>query len=138
MVEEELHARVVNGLVGAIDHALEHEVGLLELVVEEKIVVRELHGNGVTVTVRKVGAQHVETGVHPAAPALSLVMDRLLGRLDAEMSVRNLVVAVVPGKIVNGICRHGIADGLVLVSCRIGDDLAHHVGADASLGTVLC
>ena len=99
---------------------------------------RELHGNGVAVATREVGAQHVETGVHPAPPALPLVVDRLLGRLDTEVSVSNLVVAIVPGKVVDGICRHGIANGFVLVGGRGSNDLTHHVRADTTLGTVLC
>ena len=137
MVEEELHTRVINGLVGTINHALQHQVGFLELIVEEEIVVGELNGNRVAVTMSEIGPQHVEARVHPASPARPLVVDRLLGRLDAEVGVRHLVVAVVAGKVVDGICRHGVADGLVGIGRRGGDDLAHHVGADASLGAVL-
>ena len=39
VLEEELHAQVVDGLVGTVNHTLQHEVGFLELVVEEEIVV---------------------------------------------------------------------------------------------------
>ena len=137
VMEEELHARVVNGLVGTIDDTLQHEVGLLELVVEEEVIVGEFHRDRVAVTMRIVGAQHVEARVHPAPPALSLVVDRLLGRLDAEVGVGNFGVAVVLGEVVDGVSGHGIADRLVLVGCRSGNDLAHHLRADASLGMVL-
>ena len=42
-LEEELHASVVDRLLGIINNTLEHEVSLLKLVVEEEIVVRELN-----------------------------------------------------------------------------------------------
>ena len=37
VLEEEAHTLVVDGLAGIVDDALEHEVGLLQLVVEEEI-----------------------------------------------------------------------------------------------------
>ena len=42
-LEEELHTWVVYRLLGVVDDTLKHKVGLLKLVVEEEIVVREVY-----------------------------------------------------------------------------------------------
>ena len=53
-LEEELHASVVDRLLGIIDNTLEHEVSLLKLVVEEEIVVRELNLQRIAMSLGKV------------------------------------------------------------------------------------
>ena len=61
MVEEELHALVVDGLGGCLYGSLKHQVGLLQLVVEEEIVVGELNSQRVGMLLGKVGPEDIET-----------------------------------------------------------------------------
>ena len=114
MVEEELHAQVVDGLLCTVDDALKHQVGLLQLVVEEQIVVRELHSQRVLVLLGKVGTQHVQSREHPAAPTRLLVVDALFGRLNAEVSVEVTLIGEVLGQVVYRELRNGIEKSLLL------------------------
>ena len=41
-MEEELHALIIDRLLGGIDNALKHKVGLLQLIPEEQVGLREL------------------------------------------------------------------------------------------------
>ena len=51
--------------MACIDTALQHQVGLLQLIPEEKIGLRELNLDGVTMLTGIVGAQHIEPTEHP-------------------------------------------------------------------------
>ena len=66
-LEEELHARVVDGLLARIHTSLQHEIGLLQLIPDKEISLRELQLNGVAVLTGVIGTQHIEPAEHPAA-----------------------------------------------------------------------
>ena len=66
VLEEELHLRVFDRLLSCVDDTLQHEVGFLQLVVEEEIVLRELHYSALLVVLGEIGAQHIEATEHPA------------------------------------------------------------------------
>ena len=113
MMEEELHALVVDGLIAVVYDALQHEVGLLKLVVEEEVGLREVHREAVAMTAGKVAAQHVQSAEHPAASRLLLVGDALLGRLDAEMGVDGAGQLRIAGQVVDAVARNGVHQGAV-------------------------
>ena len=111
-MEEELHALVVDRLVGGVDHALQHQVGLLQLIPEEEVGLRELDAHGVVLH-HIVRAQHIESAEHPAASRRLLIGNRLLTRLDAEIPVdghrRRLIVL---GQHIDAHSREGVRQGL--------------------------
>ena len=67
ILEEELHARVVQRLPGIVYHSLQHQIGLLQLVVEGEVDVRIFHFQRVFVLAGKLGPQHVQSREEPAA-----------------------------------------------------------------------
>ena len=79
VLQQEADQAAVGRLVGGGDHGLEEPVGLLELVVELQVGLRELELVDLE-ALHGLDAQHVQPGEHPAAAALLLVGD--LGRLD--------------------------------------------------------
>ena len=87
---------------------MQHEIGLLQLVVKEKIGLRKFHPERVFVRPGKVGSQHIEAGEEPATPRTLLVMDALLGRLYAEVGVYRALVGIVLGQVVDGVGGYGI------------------------------
>ena len=112
IVKEELHALVVNGLVGTVDDPLQHEVGLLQLVPEEEVGLREAHGERVGATL-EVASQHIHAAEHPATPRLLLIGDALLLGLNAEISVELTGIGVAPRQVVNSIAGHGVHQRLL-------------------------
>ena len=119
-------------------HALKHEVGFLQLVVEEQIVVRELHCQRVGVLLCEVGPQHVESGEHPATAGALLVVNALFRRLVAEIRVYGTLVGKVHCNVVNLVRSHRVEYGF----CRRYGSMsllhaAQHVGRYASVA-LLC
>ena len=111
-MEEELYALGIDGFLGGIDDALQHEVGFLQLVPEEKVVLREVDGEGVG-TLGKVGAQHIESAEHPAAARGLLVGDALLLGLYAEPGIQLTRIGLILCQIVDGVGCQRIAQGTV-------------------------
>ena len=113
MMEEELHAQVINGFVSTVDEPLQHQVGLLQLVVEEQIVVRELHSKRVLMLLGEVGTKHVQPREHPATSTRLLVVNALLGCLDAEVGINVALIGEILGQIVNRVLRNGVEKGFL-------------------------
>ena len=130
--EEELHALVVNGFIGAVDHALQHQVGLLQLVVEGEIDLTVLHADAVLVLTGEVGTQHVEAREQPAASRTLLVVDALCGGLHAEVGVQTALLLEVQGQVVNLVGCQRIADHAVTTLNAIALDLCEHLAGDAA------
>ena len=101
-MEEELYAQVVDRLLAGIYHALQHQVCLLQLVVEEQIILRESHLQRVC-TFGKVGTQHVQPAEHPAASARLLVGNRLLLGLHTEVGIQCARILLVLGQCINSV-----------------------------------
>ena len=135
ILEEEAHALVVDGLVVGIDDALQHEVGFLKLVVEEEVVVRELHRHRVVVLTGEVGAEHIEPAEHPAASAALLVVYRLACRLIAEVGIDAALVGEILRQVVDGVRRDGVEQRLVGRPGFLGAlYFPQHIGRDAAIG----
>ena len=133
-LKEELHLRVLDGLACMVDDALKHEVGLLQLVVEEEIVLRELHCQGVGMSLGEVGTQHVHAAEHPATARALLVVDALCGSLHAEVSVNRTGIGTVLHQVVDTVGSDGIEERLVGNRCLLHFlDLREHLRRDASL-----
>ena len=64
MMEEELHTLMVDRLLGRIDHTLQHQIGLFELIPEEEISLRKLHVD--RIALGQIGTQHIQSAEHPA------------------------------------------------------------------------
>ena len=133
ILEEELHTRVVQGLPGIVDHVLQHQVRLLQLVVEREIHVRVHHLQRVLVLPGELGAQHVQTGEEPAASRALLVLYALLRRLYAEVGVHRPGIAEIARQIVNGICRNGVCQCTVGRGQSVLPDLLQHLTVDTAL-----
>ena len=134
-MEEELHALVVDGLLRCIDHALQHEIGLLQLIPEEEVGLRELDAHGVVLH-HIVRAQHIESAEHPAASGRLLVCDRLFTCLDREIGVEGACLLMVYSQRIDAVGGHGIHQGTVQGLCLVGLlDITEHRRGDA---TCLC
>ncbi len=65
----------------------------------------------------EVSTEHIETGVHPAASALALVVNALYRCFHAEVRVVDLKVSVVLCEVVDRVGSHGITHGGVDGGC---------------------
>jgi hypothetical protein len=115
---------VVSISVGGRDDGLEEVVGLLHLVPEQRVVLRELEVLDAQLG-GSPGAQQVEAGEEPAASALLLV-----GHLAVGEQVGNRVVdrrhhLPVEGDVLDRRLRHGVLHELVL---RVGVELLRKPG----------
>ena len=84
--QQELHCPVCERLLPECNDCLKEQVGLFKLVVEEKVVLRELNLPGVQFP-RGDGPERVERGEHPAPPARFLVCDFLVLEAVGKMRV---------------------------------------------------
>ncbi len=136
-LEEELHPSILDGLSGKVDDTLQHEVGLLQLVVEKQVVLRELHRQGVGMGLGEVGAQHVHAAEHPATARAFLVVDALRGSLHAEVGVHGPHVGAVLHQVVDAVVGDGVEERLVgrpgLLHFLY---LREHLRGDASLSSL--
>ena len=85
--KEELYVTVFEGLRAVLDHALQKEVGFLELVVEEEVALGELdvfHAQSLSRTV----PENVEPREHPAAAGGLLVGDGVAFQLEREVGIQ--------------------------------------------------
>ena len=140
-MEEPVVEFVVHGLLSAIDDSLEEKVGLLQLVVEEAIGLRELEGAEV-VLLNHAGAQHVEASEKPAAARGFLVGDTLGGDRVGEILVVGGRIVGIGGQGVDGRACQGVAQGAVgggRLALGLLDFLQHLVGdAAARCNAALC
>ena len=113
VLEEELHLRVFDALLAQVDDALQHEVSLLQLVVEEEIILWILHHSALLVVEGEVRTEHIETAEHPAAAGTLLVVDALRWCLDAEMSINRSLVGMVLYQVIDVVSSDGIEECLV-------------------------
>ena len=58
---------IVHGLLARVDDGLQEEVRLLQLVVEEQVVLRELDARGQVLLLDHFGAQYVHACKEPAS-----------------------------------------------------------------------
>ena len=132
--------------MACIDTALQHQVGLLQLIPEEEVCLRELNLYGVAL-LGIVGTQHVQSTEHPATSRGFLVGDGLFGCLDTEISVEGTCILMVHSQGIDTVGSDGIhqrtVDGLCLLlflnitqhlageTSRLGLCLGHRQTGDA-------
>ena len=118
--------------MACIDTALQHQVGLLQLIPEEKICLRELNLYGVAL-LGIVGTQHVQAAEHPATPGGFLVGNALFRSLNTEIGVEGTSILMVHGQGIDAVGCDGIdqrtVDGLGLLLFL---DITQHLAGDAS------
>ena len=81
----------------------------------------------------KIGSEHIESGEHPATARLLLIVNRLLGSLNTEISVNGALVGKVARQIVDVVRGNGIEKSLTRFSiwlCFL-DTLQHFRGYSA-------
>ena len=133
MLEEPLYGAAFQGLATGINHALQEEVGLLELIEEEGIDLRKLAG-GEVVLGNGLGTHDVETGEEPATTRGLLVGDTTGVDPHAEVGIHGLTILLVDGQGAQIRCTHSVAQGFVGRSGLIGrTNLLHHLRRDGSL-----
>ena len=113
ILEEELHLRILQAFLAEVDDTLEHQVSLLQLVVEEEIVLRELYYSTLLVVDSKVGTEYIEATEHPAAAGTLLVMDALRRSLDAEMSIYRSLIGMILHEIIDVVASDSVKQSLV-------------------------
>ena len=139
VLEEPLHLLVVDGLLVGVDHGLQEEVALLQLVVEEEVGLRELEVGGQVVLADGLVAQHVHAGEHPAAATRLLVGDGLADDAVREMRVKLCCVLVVHGQLGGALVHHDVAQGFVAgAAAEAFLHLLHHLRGDAAVVLGLC
>ena len=137
VLEQPLHELVVHGLRGVVDHGLKEKVGLLQLVVEEAVALRELEFAEVVV-LNHLRAHHVEAREEPAAARALLVGDALRGYLVREVGVGRVGVVGVRGELVDGGAGEGVAQRRRRGVRGVGPaDFLEHFGRNASLAHTL-
>ena len=118
--------------MACIDTALQHQVGLLQLIPEEEIGLREFHLYGITL-LGIVGTQHVQAAEHPATARGLLVGNALLGCLNTEISVEGTCILMVHRQGIDAVGSDGIdqrtIDGLCLLLFL---DITQHLAGDSS------
>ena len=111
MLEEPVHFPVVERQVLRVDDRLEEEVGFLQLVIEEEIVLRK--GESVQIVLLDhLGAEHVQSGEEPAA-AGGFLVGASLGFYDVGKMKVHLLAGGVGGQGVDGRSIEGVAEGLI-------------------------
>ena len=139
VLEEPLHLLVVDGLLVGVDHGLQEEVALLQLVVEEEVGLRELEVGGQVVLADGLVAQHVHAGEHPAAATRLLVGDGLADDAVREVRVELGGVLIVHGQLGGALVHHDVAQGLVAgAAAEAFLHLLHHLGCDAAVVLRFC
>ena len=108
VLEEELHSGIFHRQFSIVNNSLEHEIGLLQLVVEEEISMRKLHGKRVVVSLGKITTQHIQAGKHPATARTLLVLNALLERFITEIGVQCTLMSMVTGQIIDVVRSKGI------------------------------
>ena len=137
VLEEPLHLLVVDGLLVGVNHGLQEEVALLQLVVEEEVGLREVGGQ--VVVADGLVSQHVHAGEHPAATAALLVGDGLADHAVREVRVKLGGIFVVHGQFGWAVVHHDVAQRLVAgVAAEPFFHLLHHLGGDAAVVFRLC
>ena len=112
VLEKPAHHLVVNILLAGVNYALQEEVALLQLVIEEQVDVAEeeivhaqlLHG---------ALAQHIGAGEEPAASAALLVADARVLHFHIEVGILGLFVVLVHGHLLYAYVADGIAQRLL-------------------------
>ena len=138
MLEEELHALGINRLLGGVNHSLQHEVRLFQLIVEEQVGLRVLHRQRVG-ALCKIGTQHVQSAEHPATSTRLLVVNRLLLGFYTEIGIQVACIVLILRQIVNGIRSNGIAQCLISrLGCILAFHLLHHLLRDAATCRLGC
>ena len=134
VLEEPAHHLAVDGFLAGVDDALQEEVALLQLVVEEEVALAEhevlcaelLHG---------ASSQDIQPREEPAPPATLLVGDSSILHFDAEVQVLRSGVLLIDGHLLQADIADGVAEGL-LGGCSgvAAFELLQHIGRDVRLG----
>ena len=133
MREEPVHGAVVEGFAPGVDHGLQEEVRLLELVVEEAVVLAELEVAEVEALDGRC-AKHIETREEPAAAGGFLVGAAHCLYFVGEVGVDHHRTVCIPGEGGQGRGVHCIAEGLVGGSAFIAfADFTQDVGVKTAL-----
>ena len=134
IAEQPVDRFVVHRTVGGVDHSLQKQVGLLKLVEEEVVVLRQL-GHGQVVLCHHLGAEHIEAREQPAASRRALVGDPFGGDAVRKLAAYRPTGVEIAGKRIDVVGRDGIADGTVGRSVLVGRlDGGHHLRADTAGG----
>ena len=130
--EEELHALVVNGFIGAVDHALQHQVGLLQLVVEGEIDLTVLTRILSLCRRAKLARSTLRPRTASSVPNSLRLWMLCAGGLHAEVGVQTALLLEVQGQVVDLVGCQRIADHAVTTLNAIALDLCEHLAGDAA------
>ena len=133
VLEEPAHYLAVDGLLPCIDNALQEEVALLQLVIEEEVALAEDEVLR-TELLHSAASQHVQSRKEPAASTALLVGDACVLHLDAEVLVLRSGVLLVDGHLLEADVADGVAKRLLGGSSRVTAlKLLEHIRRDVCL-----
>ena len=133
MLEEPAHHLAVDGLLAGVDDALQEEVALLQLVVEEQVALAEdkvfcaefFHG---------AASQDVQACEEPAATTALLVGDTRILYLDAEVLVLSTGILLINGHLSDANVADGVTQCFLSRSSGVAAlQLFKHLRRDARL-----
>ena len=133
VLEEPLYLRIVDRELACLDDAFEEEIGLLQLVPEERVVLREEERAGLLAS-HQLSAQDIESREEPAASTLLLVSNARALYLDGELIFDRAWALIVDEEVLHPLYGDGVVECLLGRGLRLTlTKLFEELGGDSPI-----